>query len=126
MIRIQYEEELITDNATQKSTNVIVEMKKWEEHSSEMMLAEINYLAKDPLTGSEIAIPGKAKTIQITIEKYNEMFLATDSLIPSNLTPFEKSVLRKRLCLLIYVQNDFLEGTTKCIFNTEPQKWIIV
>lgn len=125
MIRVQYEDELVTDPATQSRAIVIVEMTKWEEHSNELMLAEINYLSKDPISGSETVIAGKVKPFKITVEKYNEMFLGTNHLIPAELTPFEKSVLRKKLCLLLYVKNDFLEGTNKCIFNTEPEKWII-
>ncbi|SHG27426.1 hypothetical protein [Flavobacterium johnsoniae] len=123
MTRIQYTEELVCDNATQKSAIIIVEMPNWNENANGLMLAEINYIAKDAVTGAETIIPGKSKVITISIEKYNQMFLATDSLIPDNLSPFEKSQLRKKLCLLVYVQNDFLEGTEKCIFNTDPEKW---
>jgi hypothetical protein len=121
MIRIQYNEELVCDIATMKTAIVIVEIEKWEECTNELMFANINYITKDPVTEAETLI--RSKQILITVEKYNQMFLATDSLIPSNLSPFEKGKLRKKLCLLVYVQNDLLDGTAKCIFNTEPNKW---
>lgn len=123
MTRIKYTEEIIWDQATQKNAIIIVEMPNWIEKANGSMFADINYIAKDPITEAEILIPGKSKTIPISSEKYNQMFLATDSLIPSDISPFEKSQLRKKLCLLVYVQNDFLEGTEKCIFNTDPEKW---
>lgn len=123
MIKIQSKKQFIYDNATQKSATIIIEMIKWEEVSNGIMSTDINYIAKDTVTNAESMISGKSKTIQISIERYNELFLATDALIPSELSPYEKSVLRKKLCLLIYVQNDILDGTDKCIYGSSPNDW---
>lgn len=123
MIRIKYSEEVIYDSATQKSGIILVEMENWNEPSNGAMVAKINYLSKDSISGAESLIPGKSKDVQISAEKYNELCLATEDLIPEGLTPYEKRVLRKKMCLLEYVRNDFLEGTTKIIYDTDPEKW---
>lgn len=66
----------------------------------------------------------REKRFPISMETYNQLFTAVESQIPSELTPFEKEILRPKLALLFYFNQDALENGL-CGYNTTPSDWEI-
>lgn len=71
--------------------------------------------------------------VPLSSSNYNNLVWYSDSVLPSNLPPYNKQQMRKKISLLYYVQNDFLkkpneltgelELTDKLIFETSPSDW---
>lgn len=104
-----------------KTANIVVDMSRWIEDATGVYYAEINYHIEIEGVSSFL----KNKTVQISQEVFNMLYVGAESGIDSELTPYEKRELRKELALLNYIKNDFIdEDRTKCIFNTVPDIWV--
>lgn len=107
-----------------KTAKIIVEMVEWSERKEVGYSCSVNYIAEFATETQSVL---KSRQIGISEDKFNSLYLAVDSSIPSSLTPYQKRELRKKLALLVYVTNDFIdEAGTKLIYNTIPSDWEII
>lgn len=135
-----------------KKSIVEVELEQWRENKNGLF-SEITYnkvvekteniqignedgtvVTNEPHT-FEIREQISKKTIQISIQEYNDLSTYCEQLFQQEMTYFEKQNLRKKVSLLHFVKNDFLkkineetgelEATDKLIFGTTPEDWEI-
>lgn len=124
MIKIRTKTEIGYDPVNPLNTaKIAVEMIDWNERQG-IYQCNVNYIAEFAI-GTTMML--KNKIIGISQDKFNELHMAVDSQIPELMTPYEKRELRKKLALLIYVQNDFIDvGATKLIYGTIPNDWEMI
>lgn len=70
------------------------------------------------------------KIFSVPMELYNQLYLAVEQMLSSNLTPFEKEQLRPKLAFLFYFQNDKIvnpeNGEEFCLYGLQPTDFEIV
>lgn len=125
MIKVRTKEEVNYDSVNPlRIAKISVEMTDWREQQDGAYYASVNYYA-EPLNSNSFFL--KSRQIYISEDKFNQLYLAVDGGIPSNLTPYQKRELRKKLALLTYVTNDFIDDTqTKLIYGTTPIDWELI
>lgn len=66
------------------------------------------------------------KQMEISVEQYNTLFAGADAYLEAtqpNATVFEKEKLRPNIALLLFIQNDKLDGTEHLIYLTQANEW---
>lgn len=71
----------------------------------------------------------RTRSIQVSSDEYISLFVGADAYIDvhyPNTTIFERGALRPKIALLLFVRNDKLDLSDKCIYGTQPEDWDII
>lgn len=71
----------------------------------------------------------RERVIRIPSQQYIGLFVMADVYIDNyyeDADIFTRDILRPRVALLLFVRNDKIEGTNKCIYGTVANDWDIV
>jgi hypothetical protein len=79
----------------------------------------------------------RQKTFTVPTALYNQLYQASESVISTELSPFEKEIMREKMSFLMFFTNDFLtdengvvrtdeNGNSLCLYATLSNEWVIV